>query len=38
MCESYQRSSSKEKYLFANNVDWFFGYGVESICKSDESY
>ena len=25
--------SSQKKYLFAKNVDWFFRYGVENICK-----
>ena len=26
------------QYLLANNVNWFFRYSVENICKSDESY
>ena len=28
----------RNKYLFANNVNWFFRYGVENICKFDEFY
>ena len=31
MCKRCKGSSSKKKYLFANNDDWFLGYGVESI-------
>ena len=37
MRECYQGPSSQKKHLFANNVDWFFGYGVENICKFDDS-
>ena len=33
MCKRYQEPSSQKKYLFANNVDWFFRYGVENICN-----
>ena len=32
------KAISQKKYLFANNVNWFFRYGVENICKFDESY
>ena len=38
MRERYQGASSQKKYLFANNVSWFFRYSEENICKSDESY
>ena len=33
MCKCYQGPLPQKKYLFANNVDWFFGYGLENICK-----
>ena len=38
LCKGYQGPSSQKKYIFGNNVNWFFRYGVENICKSDESY
>ena len=38
MRERNQGVSSQKKYLLANNVNWFFRYSMENICKSDESY
>ena len=35
MRKCYQDSSSKKKYLFANNANQFFRYDVGNICKSN---
>ena len=34
MCKCYQGPSFQNKYLFANNVTWLFGYCVQNIWKS----